>query len=53
MNMRTESKPAAAVPGALDNATAIRFEDVAVRYRVPHERMSGIKEYTIRFLQRR
>jgi ABC-2 type transport system ATP-binding protein len=31
----------------------VRFEDVSVRYRVPRERVSGIKEYTIRWLQRR
>lgn len=32
---------------------AIEFIDVSVRYRVPKERLSGIKEYTIRWLQRR
>jgi ABC-type polysaccharide/polyol phosphate transport system ATPase subunit len=31
----------------------INFEDVAVRYRVPREGISGIKEYSIRLLQRR
>lgn len=31
----------------------IVFEDVGVRYRVPRERLSGIKEYAIRWLQRR
>jgi ABC-type polysaccharide/polyol phosphate transport system ATPase subunit len=31
----------------------IKFEDVAVRYRVPHEGFSGIKEYSVRLLQRR
>ena len=31
----------------------ILFEDVAVRYRLPREQVSGIKEYTIRRLQRR
>ncbi|MDX1436029.1 MAG: ABC transporter ATP-binding protein [Anaerolineales bacterium] len=51
--MHTGSKPASAPPEAPGSPAAIRFEDVAVRYRVPHERMSGIKEYTIRFLQRR
>jgi ABC-type polysaccharide/polyol phosphate transport system ATPase subunit len=35
------------------NNPAMRFEDVAVRYRVPREGVSGIKEYAIRFLQRR
>lgn len=32
---------------------AIEFTDVSVRYRVPKERLSGIKEFTIRWLQRR
>ena len=32
---------------------AICFEGVSVRYRVPRERVSGIKEFTIRWLQRR
>lgn len=32
---------------------AIRFEDVAVRYRLPREGVSGVKEYAIRLLQRR
>ena len=31
----------------------IKFDDVAVRYRIPHEGVSGIKEYSIRLLQRR
>jgi ABC-2 type transport system ATP-binding protein len=31
----------------------ISFQDVSVRYRLPQERVSGLKEYTIRFLQRR
>jgi ABC-type polysaccharide/polyol phosphate transport system ATPase subunit len=31
----------------------IRFESVAVLYRVPRERVSGIKEYAVRMLQRR
>jgi ABC-type polysaccharide/polyol phosphate transport system ATPase subunit len=35
------------------NQAAIKFEDVAVRYRVPREGISGIKEYSIRLLQRR
>jgi ABC-type polysaccharide/polyol phosphate transport system ATPase subunit len=38
---------------AIDNDTSIGLEDISVRYRVPRERISGIKEYTIRFLQRR
>lgn len=32
---------------------AICFEGVSVRYKVPRERVSGIKEFTIRWLQRR
>jgi ABC-2 type transport system ATP-binding protein/lipopolysaccharide transport system ATP-binding protein len=32
---------------------AITLENISVRYRVPRERLSGIKEYTIRWLQRR
>jgi len=35
------------------NDPVIRFEKVAVLYRVPRERVSGIKEYTVRWLQRR
>lgn len=34
-------------------APVIHFEDVAVLYRVPRERVSGIKEFAIRWLQRR
>lgn len=33
--------------------SVIIFDSVSVMYRVPHERVSGIKEYTIRRLQRR
>lgn len=33
--------------------SVVKFEDVAVRYRVPREGVSGVKEYTIRMLQRR
>jgi ABC-type polysaccharide/polyol phosphate transport system ATPase subunit len=35
------------------NNSVIKFEDVAVRYRVPREGVSGIKEYFIRLVQRR
>ena len=35
------------------NKSVIKFEDIAVRYRVPREGVSGIKEYAIRLLQRR
>lgn len=37
----------------MDNDTVICLENVSVVYRLPRERLSGIKEYTIRFLQRR
>jgi len=33
--------------------TAIRLEDISVRYRVPHERYATLKEHAIRWLQRR
>jgi ABC-type polysaccharide/polyol phosphate transport system ATPase subunit len=36
-----------------DSEPVIRFEDVAVRYRLPREGVSGVKEYAIRLLQRR
>lgn len=36
-----------------DTDVVISLEDVAVRYRVPREPVSGIKEYAIRMLQRR
>ena len=32
---------------------AISFENIAVRYRVPHESVSGLKEFTIRWIQRK
>ncbi len=32
---------------------AIQLGDISVLYRVPRERLSGIKEYTVRWLQRR
>lgn len=35
------------------NGLAIKLESVSVRYRVPHERIPTIKEYTIRALRRR
>jgi ABC-2 type transport system ATP-binding protein len=35
------------------NQSVIKFEDIAVRYRVPRGGVSGIKEFTIRLLQRR
>jgi len=35
-----------------DRGTAIRLENVTVRYRVPHERIHTFKEFAIRFLRR-
>lgn len=35
------------------NGSVIEFSDVAVRYRIPRERVSGIKEFAIRWMQRR
>ena len=35
------------------NKSVIKFEDIAVRYRIPREGVSGIKEYAIRLLQHR
>jgi ABC-2 type transport system ATP-binding protein/lipopolysaccharide transport system ATP-binding protein len=37
----------------LDAGTAMVLDKVSVRYRVPRERVSGLKEYAIRWLQRR
>ncbi len=36
-----------------NNNSVIKFEDVAVRYRVPREGISGVKEYLIRLVQQR
>lgn len=45
--------PAQAADGASDPVEpVIRLEDVAVKYRVPRERMRTFKEYAIRALQR-
>lgn len=35
------------------DAIAIRLENIAVRYRVPHERITTLKEQAIRWVQRR
>jgi ABC-2 type transport system ATP-binding protein/lipopolysaccharide transport system ATP-binding protein len=37
----------------VSNGAVINFDDVAVRYRIPRERVSGIKEFAIRWMQRR
>jgi ABC-2 type transport system ATP-binding protein len=53
MNMHTASEfstPQLIVDSA---KTVIRFDNVAVRYRLPHEGVSGVKEYAIRLLQRK
>ena len=53
MRSRTEldpSKTALETPDELQ--TAVLLEDVTVRYRVPHERITTVKEYTIRLLKR-
>jgi ABC-2 type transport system ATP-binding protein/lipopolysaccharide transport system ATP-binding protein len=53
MNTLTVSKSAPAQETGTGQEPVIRFENVAVLYRVPHERVSGIKEYAVRMLQRR
>lgn len=52
MSMLTDSKikPVAAIPA---DKPAVLLEGVSVVYRVPREMISGIKEYAIRFVQRR
>ncbi len=45
--------PARPQPESGTEEPAILFENVSVRYRLPHERVSGLKEYAIRWLQRR
>ena len=37
----------------MDELPVIQFENVSIRYRVPRERLSGIKEFAIRWMQRR
>jgi ABC-type polysaccharide/polyol phosphate transport system ATPase subunit len=49
--MLTESKTLQNT--GMDNKTVIHLENVSVVYRLPRDRLSGLKEYTIRFLQRR
>jgi ABC-type polysaccharide/polyol phosphate transport system ATPase subunit len=50
MNMLTVSNPPPSQP---DQGAIISLQNVSVHYRVPRERVSGIKEYTIRWLQKR
>lgn len=40
-------------PSEARNETDILFDNVSVRYRVPHERVTTLKEHTIRWMQRR
>jgi len=50
--MPTEPKSATAKQTISDD-TAISLEGVSVLYRVPRERITSIKEYAVRWLQRR
>jgi len=53
MNFHTvPDSQARLVPPPGESEPAIRFENVAVRYRVPHERISTLKEYAIRLVTR-
>jgi ABC-type polysaccharide/polyol phosphate transport system ATPase subunit len=38
---------------AMSDSIAVKLEDVSVAYRVPRERMSGVKEFAIQWLKRR
>lgn len=38
---------------AMDDSLVVQLENISVRYRVPHERYTTLKEHTIRWLQRR
>ena len=53
MSSLTVSEPRPAVAAGGQGQTAVRLENVSVRYRVPHERIGTFKEYAIRALQRR
>lgn len=52
MNTLTESN-LASMSEIKEIEPVVEMEDVSVLYRVPRERVSGIKEYTIRWLQRK
>jgi ABC-2 type transport system ATP-binding protein len=52
MNMPTVSELITPEIG-MNNQPVVKLENVSVRYRVPRERVSGIKEYTIQWLKRR
>ena len=51
--MLTVSDPQISTESKGNKEPVILFEGVSVRYRVPRERVSGIKEFAIRWLQRR
>ncbi|HEX7972858.1 MAG TPA: hypothetical protein VF498_00490, partial [Anaerolineales bacterium] len=54
MNTPTAFSPSPTQKAVYTNQDpVVHFQDVSVVYRVPHERVSGIKEFTIRWLQRR
>src|SRR5437867_7117590 len=53
MNSLIASEPRAAEMPERHDESIIRLENVSVRYRVPHERITSFKEYAIRILQRR
>ncbi len=53
MSTLTASNTAAIERQPTNSHPVISFENVAVLYRVPRERVSGIKEYAVRWLQRR
>lgn len=52
MNMLTERSPLSKGSN-LEKSVVISLENISVSYRVPRERVSGIKEFTIRLIQRR
>jgi len=54
MSIPSVSDPTRSLPmDPHDDETAIWAEDLSVRYRVPHERIASLKEFTIRWIQRR
>jgi ABC-type polysaccharide/polyol phosphate transport system ATPase subunit len=52
MNMLTESN-IASLSDITEIEPVVELQEVSVMYRVPRERVSGLKEYTIRWLQRK
>lgn len=53
MSLLTVPKMKQAIRSATMDETALRLENISVRYRVPHERYNTLKEHAIRLLQRR